>query len=80
LLLCTTDRAMGPWDQYYIREARPFAAMNYKLINGTKRPRLYLETIEICHTPLPSVRSRPADKILGREAGQIEHHPYQASG
>jgi hypothetical protein len=29
LLLCTTDRAMGPWDKDYIFQARPFAAMYY---------------------------------------------------
>jgi hypothetical protein len=36
--------------------------------------------IEVCLTPLPSVRSRPVDKILGREARCVEHYPYLASG
>jgi hypothetical protein len=31
--------------------------------------------IEIRLTPYPSVRSRPVDKILGREAGRVEQTP-----
>jgi hypothetical protein len=36
--------------------------------------------IEVCLTPLSSVRSRPVDKILGREARCVEQYPYLASG
>jgi hypothetical protein len=48
LLLCTTARAMGPWDQDYIGKVCLFAAMYYSQSNKTKGPRLYWEGLSIC--------------------------------
>jgi hypothetical protein len=48
LLLCTTARAMGPWDQDYIGKVCLFAAMYYSQSNKTKGPRLYWEGMSIC--------------------------------
>jgi hypothetical protein len=44
----TTDRAIGPWDQDYIGEARPFADMYYGQGNGTMAQRLNWGGSSIC--------------------------------
>jgi hypothetical protein len=48
LLLCSTARAMGKWDQDYIGKVSLFAAMHYSQSNGTMGPRLYWEGLSIC--------------------------------